>query len=213
MVTISLIEDDSTFCELVNDAIHSTGEFQLVSAYGSAEEALGRLPDEKPDVVLVDIKLPQMDGIECLRRLRAMPMPLTHFLMLTHHEDDHLIFEALKAGAHGYLLKNHLTHQGVADAIKEVVSGGAPLSPPIARKVIGYFDSQPHSMPSLSTREQEVLQRLSAGLSYKQIAGELSISINTVRKHLEGIYHKLHVNSRTAAAMEYARHQRIPDRL
>ena len=210
MLTVSLIEDDCAFCELVSHSIRLSGKLRLLSSYSTAEETLKHVPQQKPDVVLVDIKLPGIDGIECVRRFRAMtPELLIHFMILTHHEDDDLVFEALKAGAHGYLLKDYTASERLITAINEVVNGGAPMTPRIARKVTKHFERRSRPIKSLSAREEEVLQRLARGLAYKEIAGELSISVNTVRKHLGSIYNKLQVNSGTAAAMQYANQQGI----
>ncbi len=208
MWTVSLVEDDDDYRELLRRVFRSTKRFRLISAYATGEEALRRLPKEKPAVALIDIKLPGIDGIECVRRLRLIvPALAMQFVMLTGHEDDHLIFEALKAGARGYLLKGHLTGGKLLAAITEVISGGAPMSGAVARKVVASFESQPRSAVSLSNREQEVLRRLAAGLMYKEIAGELSISVNTVRTHLEAIYQKLNIHSRKDAAFYHAQPQ------
>ena len=207
MLTVALIEDDAVFCELVRKAIRSSGKLRLLGCYLTGEDALRYLPKDKPDAALVDIKLPGMDGIECFRRLRAIVPPLlTHFIILTHHEADNLIWEAFKAGAHGYLLKEHAVSEKLSECVMEAIRGGAPMTPQIARKVIRFFAHPPTPVTSLSTREEQVLSHVADGLPDKQIAGELSISVNTVRKHLGSIYNKLHVNSRAAAATKYARH-------
>ena len=205
MLTVSMIEDDPSFCELMRLAIDSTGKLRLLGAYSTAEESLGHLPKKAPDVALVDIKLPRMNGIECVRQFRAITPPLsTHFIVLTHHEDDQLVFDAFRAGAHGFLLKDRTSGTELYEAIQDVLTGGAPMSSRIARKVIGFFEQHSRSATSLSGREEEVLRRLEDGLAYKEIAGVLSISVNTVRKHIGSIYQKLHVHSRTAAAKHAA---------
>ena len=210
MLTISLVEDDDDYRELLRRSISSTKELRLVSAYATGEEALKRLPREKPTVALVDIKLPAMDGIECVRRLRLVDPPLaTHFMMLTGHEDNNLIFDSLRAGAHGYLLKDQTTANKLVTAIKEVAAGGAPITPIIARKIIAHFEGHSAPVSSLSNREHDVLRRLADGLMYKEIAIDLLISMNTVRKHVGAIYDKLHVRSRTAAALQFAHNVRF----
>ena len=204
MLTVSLIEDDDVLRVILSRSIRSNKQLQLLSAYSTAEEALKDLPREKPAVALVDIQLPGVDGIECIRRLRAIvPALPTHFIILTANEDSDLIFESLKAGAHGYLLKGHTPRKKLFEALKEVADGGAPLTPIIARKVIAHFERAGRPVTGLSKRELEVLIRLAHGLTYKEIANELSISLNTVQTHVESIYNKLHVHSRTDAAMYY----------
>ena len=214
MKTVSLVEDDDDYRELLRRVLRSAKGLRLISAYATAEEALRRLPLDKPAVVLMDIKLPGIDGIECVRRLRLIvPAPAPRFIMLTGHEDDDLIFESLKAGVHGFLLKGHLTGEKLLAAINEAVSGATPMSAAVARKVMASFEGQPRSAVSLSIREQEVLRCLAADMMYKEIADELGIAANTVRTHLESIYRKLHVHSRKDAAFYLAHPQEwIPPR-
>ena len=209
MTTVSVAEDDENDRELLSRSIRSFKHIRLLSAYATAEEALTQLPHEQPDVALVDIKFPGLDGIECVRRLRAIrPALPTQFLMLTGYEDDNLIFDALHAGADGYLLKGRTSNKQLLAAIKEVFHGGGPMTPGVARKVIGSFQHEDGSLTGLSKREQEVLRCLARGLMYKEIASELSISPNTVCTHLESIYRKLHVHSRLDAAAYLARNGR-----
>lgn len=206
MLTVSLIEDDRTFRELMSVAIAKTGAFRVVSEHSDGEEALRFLPGKRPDVAVVDIKLPGMNGIECVRRFRDMIPPLpTQFIILTGYEDDQLISDAFKAGAHGYLLKDHTTCEDLCGAVQDVLTGGGPMTPRIARKVIGFFEQRVRPAALLSEREQQVLQHLADGLAYKEIAGELAISVNTVRKHVGSIYQKLHVHSRAAATNQFAK--------
>jgi DNA-binding NarL/FixJ family response regulator len=206
MWTVSLVDDDDELHDLLRRMLRSSPRLHLVRGYATGEEALRRLLLEKPAVVLMDIKLPGMDGIECVRRLHLIDPPLpTHFIMLTGHEDDNLIFEAFKAGARGYLWKAQLTSAKLLMAVNEAMSGGAPMSHAVARKVVASFGAQPRPAVSLTNREQEVLRYLAAGLMYKEIADELFISVNTVRTHLESIYHKLNIHCRKDA-LSYLAH-------
>ena len=208
MTTVSLVEDDADYRELVRRSLHSDRRLRIVSSYATAEEALNRLPFEKPSVALVAIKLPILDGIECVRRLRAIrPALPTQFVMLTGRDEDEFVFSALKAGARGYLLKNHTTMKKLIVATQEVAAGGSPLTPLIARKVVMNYELPQRPAVLLSLQEQKVLLLLSQGFMYKQIAAELGISLNTVRKHLRSIYAKLGVHSRTDAAMHFGHDQ------
>jgi len=174
----------------------------LISIHSSAEDALREIPRRKPDVVLMDLKLPGMNGIECLKRLKQIKPPLLcHVLVLSEYEENDLVFEAFKAGASGYLLKNRISELAVA--IKDVMAGGSVMSPVIARKVIRFFQGSPTTLSALSKRELEVLADLSGGLTNKEIAAKLSISENTVFRHVASIYEKLHVHSRVDAARHY----------
>ena len=200
MLTVSLVEDDEVYRDLLSHYICSTEELRLASAYATAEEAIRRFPREKPNVVAVDIKLPGMDGIECIRCLRQIVPPLsTHFIILTGNEDRDVIFDSLRAGAHGYLLKEKLSRKNFLAAIKDVAAGGAPMTPAVARKVISYFKAPLSPTVPLTGKEHDVLCGLSEGLMYKEIAGRLSIPLNTVRKRVGSIYVKLHVNCRKNA--------------
>lgn len=207
MITVALVEDDSPFALLLTQALQKCRRINIVGTYTTGEEAIREIPRHKPEIVLMDIKLPGMNGIECLRRLRQLSPPLmAHVLILTEHEDSTLVFEALKAGASGYLIKDRISVREISTAINDVVSGGAIMSPNIARKVIQHFHTPTSSLRALSKREMEVLADLSDGLMYKEIASKLSISMNTVRRHVAAIYTKLHVRCRTHATRHY--HQR-----
>src|SRR2546421_5501428 len=209
MTTVSLVEDDSSFVLLWQRTLSKNKRIKIVSTHTTAEEALTELPHHKPDVVLMDIKLPGMNGIECLKRLLQIRPPLLlQVLMLTEYEDNKLVFEALKAGASGYLLKDRISVRDLAIAIKDVMTGGAVMSPNIARKVIRYIHEPSGSVGSLSDREMQVLLKLADGLMYKEIAGELSIALDTVRKHVGAIYSKLHVRSRAEATRQLQHHAR-----
>ena len=176
----------------------------MISIHPTAEEALCEIPRRKPDIVLMDIKLPGMNGIQCLRHLKKLSPPLLcHILMLTEFEDSDLVFEAIKAGASGYLHKDRLSAREFSAAIGDVASGGAVMSPNIARKVMNYFHASRTTLGRLSERELEVLADLADGLMYKEIGPKRSIAENTVRTHVTSIYRKLHVRSRTDAVRHY----------
>jgi DNA-binding NarL/FixJ family response regulator len=206
IITVSIVDDEADLREHIADYLAAAGNICCKSAYSSAEEALEHLPQDKPDVILMDINLGEMDGIECVRRLTAV-MPEAQVLMLTVFEDPDQIFRALSAGASGYLLKR-LSPKKLLEAIEEVCAGGSPMSAPIARKVVQSFKTAPaHGDESvaLSPRERSVLDGLAHGLAYKQIAGQLGVSIHTVRNYIRRIYEKLHVCTRTEAVAKFLR--------
>jgi DNA-binding NarL/FixJ family response regulator len=184
--------------------INDAPGFKCVSAYANAADALRGLPLDNPDVVLMDINMAGMDGIDCVARLKA-DHPRMQVVMLTVYEDSEKIFKALASGASGYMLKRQAP-PNLLDAIREVHEGGSPMSSSIARKVVASFQqSSKHGARSgpLSAREQMVLERLTKGSPYKQIAAELNITVPTVRSYLRRIYEKLHVQSRTEAVVKY----------
>jgi DNA-binding NarL/FixJ family response regulator len=203
-IKVSIIEDDDWIRENLAAQIGQTPGFACVSSYRTAEEALVQLPAQAPDVVLMDINLPKMNGIECVRQIKAL-MPSTDVLMLTVYEEGDKIFNSLLAGASGYLLKR--TPQAeILEAIAEVHRGNSPMSGHIARRVVQYFNqrgSAETQIERLSKREREVLDHLAQGIAYKEIADVLSLSIDTVRMHIKGIYGKLHVHSRGEAVAKY----------
>jgi DNA-binding NarL/FixJ family response regulator len=206
IITVSIVDDEADLRKHIAGYLAAAGNIRCKSAYASAEEALEHLPEDKPDVILMDINLGDMDGIECVRRLTAV-MPEAQVLMLTVFEDTDQIFRALAAGASGYLLKR-LSPKKLLEAIEEVRAGGSPMSALIARKVVQSFKSAPkHGDESvdLSPRERSVLDGLAAGLAYKQIADQLGVSIHTVRNYIRRIYEKLHVCSRTEAVAKFLR--------
>ncbi|SPE53231.1 Two component transcriptional regulator, LuxR family [Verrucomicrobia bacterium] len=206
MISVSIVDDEKKLCQSIATFLNDSPGFRCVSMYGSGKAAVQHLPAEKPDVVLMDINMPGMDGIECVRQLKALT-PQTQFVMLTVYEDTDQIFKALAAGATGYLLKRHEPEE-LLQAIRDVQAGGSPMSKTIARKVVASFQQNPQAgkQPSpLSAREQAVLDCLAEGLAYKQIGDQLGISINTIRTHLRHIYEKLHVQSRTQAVAKYLR--------
>lgn len=207
MISVSIVDDEKKLCKSIATFLNGSPGFRCLSIYGSAEAALLRLPTDKPDVVLMDINMAGMDGIKCVRRLKALA-PQIQILMLTVYEDTEQIFKALAAGATGYLLKR-LEPEELLQAIRDVHTGGSPMSNSIARKVVASFQKAnvAGENPNLLTsREQAVLDCLAQGLAYKQIGDQLNISINTIRTHLRHIYEKLHVQSRTEAVAKYLRH-------
>jgi DNA-binding NarL/FixJ family response regulator len=206
VITVSIVDDEADLREHIAGYLAAAGNIRCLSAYPSAEEALRHLPQDQPDVILMDINLGEMDGIECVRRLTAL-MPNAQVLMLTVFEDTEQIFRALAAGASGYLLKR-LSPKKLLEAIEEVYAGGSPMSAPIARKVVKSFKGTPaHGDESadLSPREHSVLDGLAEGLAYKQIADQLGVSIHTVRNYIRRIYEKLHVRTRTEAVAKFLR--------
>lgn len=204
MIAISIVEDQAEVRESLVASLGNEPGIRCYGAHVSGEDALQKIPKENPDIVLLDINLPGMNGIQCVTRLKKR-LPNIQILMLTTYDDGDLIFDSLRAGASGYLLKN-ISHQELVQAIQQVYAGGAPMSLQIARKVINYFQSsKPASeIGDLSVRELEILRLLAKGYRYKEIADQLAINIGTVRTHVCHVYEKLHVNSRTEAAMKLA---------
>jgi DNA-binding NarL/FixJ family response regulator len=205
-IKVSIIEDDDWIRENLAQQIQQTNGFRCVGSYRDGEEALNRIDKEVPDVVMMDINLPKMSGIECVRKLKTL-VPSTQILMLTVYEDSEKIFDSLLAGASGYLLKR-TPQSEIMDAIAEVYKGNSPMSGHIARKVVQYFNqrgSAEKEIEKLSRREREVLDHLAQGIPYKEIADVLTLSIDTVRMHIKGIYSKLHVHSRGEAVAKYLR--------
>jgi DNA-binding NarL/FixJ family response regulator len=206
MISVSIVDDEKKLCESIATFLNGSTGFRCVSMYGNAEAALQHLPADNPDVVLMDINMAGMDGIECVKRLKTLA-PQIQILMLTVYEDTEQIFKALAAGATGYLLKR-LDPDELLQAIRDVHAGGSPMSNSIARKVVASFQKANvagEKQNLLTAREQAVLDCLAQGLAYKQIGDQLNISINTIRTHLRHIYEKLHVQSRTEAVAKYLR--------
>lgn len=204
-IAVSIIEDDAPAREILASWIRRAEGFRLVSEHGSAESALEYLAAQKPAVVLMDINLPGLNGIECVRRLKPL-LPEAQFVMLTVYEDADHIFNALAAGATGYLLKQTPRSELLA-ALKQVHAGGSPMTSNIARKIVQSFQQQPRTPvedAELSPREREVLELLARGYLYKEIADTLSISLPTVNTYIRRIYEKLHVRSRSQAVAKYA---------
>jgi DNA-binding NarL/FixJ family response regulator len=199
MIQVAIVEDIREIREGLQTLINMSDGFHCPQVYASGEEALKGLPIHCPDVVLMDINLPGMNGVECVRQVKPL-CPATQFIMSTIYEDDENVFESLKAGATGYLLKRTLPAR-ILEAITEVHGGGSPMSTQIARRIIGTFQKKDGitAADSLTAREKEILQSLSEGLRYKEIAAKFRISIDTVRSHARNIYEKLQVQSRTEA--------------
>jgi DNA-binding NarL/FixJ family response regulator len=203
MITVAIVEDDEGIRRSLEWLLKSSSEFQCVAACKNAEEALRTLPKAAPQVILMDINLPDRSGIECTARIKEL-LPLAQVVMITVYGDAEKVFNSLRAGASGYILKR-ATPERILQAIREVHAGGVPMSSEIARKVLGVFrePAQATEDQNLSRREQEVLELLSQGCANKEIADKLSISIETVTWHLRHIYAKLHVRSRTQAALKF----------
>lgn len=205
-IKVAIVEDDAQAREILVDWINRAEGFRCVSNHGSGEAALTDMPAHHPDVVLMDINLPGMNGAECVRRLKPL-LPEAQFVMLTVYEDTDHIVQALQAGASGYLLKQ-TKRAGLLNAIREVSAGGSPMTANIARKVVQSFQQHvPAGEPAgaeLSPREKEVLDLLARGHLYKEIADALAISLPTVNTYIRRIYEKLHVRSRAQAVAKYA---------
>jgi len=202
-IRVSIVEDLAEVREGLVDLVQSDEELSMVSSFKDAESASEKLPELKADIVLMDINLPGMSGIDCIRSIKEK-CPGTQFMMFTVYENDDKVLEALQAGATGYLLKRTKPEQ-ILESIKELNQGGSPMSSNIARKLLNIFlhEKKATKKEALSDRENEVLQLLADGLLYKEIANRLYIGHGTVRQHLHNIYEKLHVNNRTEAVNKY----------
>jgi DNA-binding NarL/FixJ family response regulator len=203
-IKVGVVEDDANARESRVTLLNAHPRLGCVAACATAEEAIRRLPDCKPEVILMDINLPGMSGLKCTAQLKAL-LPQAHILMVTAFSNDDYIFEALQAGASGYLLKSK-SSDAVNQAILDVMEGGAPMTGQIARRVIEVFRkpaSRDVAEARLTTRENEILQWLAKGLSNKEIASQINTSVANVRRHIEHIYQKLHVHCRTEAAAKY----------
>jgi DNA-binding NarL/FixJ family response regulator len=192
MTTVAIVDDNKEVREGLQIALNShTDEFTCLGAFSSSEEALEKVPQLNPQVLLMDINLPGISGIECVKKMKQK-LPEINVIMLTVFAEDKTVFDSLCAGACGYITKNASTKE-ILDAIRDVQMGGAPMSPRIARMVVGSFNN--FMVSSLTDREQEILSLLSKGKSYKMAADELCISHDTVRFHIKNIYKKLEVHS------------------
>jgi DNA-binding NarL/FixJ family response regulator len=203
-IKVYLVEDDRNLQENIRRFINLSPGFECVHAFCSGEELLAAEMNPVPNVVLMDINLPGMDGIECVGRLKQLK-PEIQVLMLTVYENSDRIFEALAAGANGFLVKS-TPPDNLLEAIRDVSNGGGPMSGHIARKVIQSFQPAPRNTSqreNLTNRELEILELLSQGSAYKQIAARLNLSMGTIQTHISRIYKKLHVNSRTQAVMKF----------
>lgn len=210
-ITVSIVEDSEQLRSTLTRMIGRAEGFQHLGDYGTAEDALEAIPKNPPNVVLMDINLPGMNGVECVRKLKQLA-PTTQVVMLTAYEDTENIFNSLAAGASGYLLKRSKSAE-ILEAIRDVQNGGSPMTTHIARKVVQSFQASAATAtaaatePSeeLSPREQEVLDLLSQGFMYKEISDKLGISFETVRTYIRRIYEKLHVRTRTEAVAKALR--------
>jgi DNA-binding NarL/FixJ family response regulator len=205
-ISVAIVEDDARVREELARLIQGADGFVCVGAYADGETALSDIPLKKPDVVLMDIQLPGMSGIDCVRRLKAS-CPSVQIIMLTVYDEVGQLFNSLMAGACGYLLKRAPSDK-LLEAITEASLGGAPMTRKIARKVVQYFQQMGVAQSEtacLSRREQETLALLAEGFRYKEIADKMGISFNTVREYVHSIYEKLHVTSRTEAVMKLPR--------
>ena len=202
--SVVIVEDNNVVRGCLEELVNSIDGFTCLATFGCAEDAIRMVPRLAPDLVMMDIQLPNLSGIECAAKLKAS-LPALLILMLTVYEDEEKIFEAFKAGASGYILKRAKPSE-VVQAIKDMLGGGVPMTSTIARKVVESFrqvTSHQADEPSLSRREIEVLKGLSKGLSNKDIAESLNVTLETVRWHLKQIYEKLHVHGRTQATLKF----------
>jgi len=199
-ITVAIVEDLDEVREGLKNFINLDPEVNVVASYNNAEIASEELPGLDADIAIMDINLPGMSGIECIRQVKSK-CPVTQFMMFTVYENDDKVFEALKAGASSYILKKTgPTH--IIEALKELHNGGSPMSSSIARKLVANYHREENSTvfeALLTQRESTILQLLSQGLLYKEIADQLNISTGTVRQHIHRIYEKLHVQNRTEA--------------
>ncbi len=200
MISVAIVEDNRDIREGFSFIIDSSDECVCIAAYGDAESAIPGILAQPPDVVLMDIELPGMSGIQCVEKLKA-ELPELDVLMITVHADDKYVFNSLKAGACGYLTKN-TSPDRMLEAIDEAHKGGAPMSSNVARMVVNSFNHFRKPQPSLTRREREVLEQLCQGKSYKMIADTLCVSEDTVRFHIKKIYRKLQVNSKSEAVIK-----------
>jgi|688.fasta_scaffold40286_1 DNA-binding NarL/FixJ family response regulator len=197
LLTISIIEDDNKFALLLKKLIEMEPDMACVAIYNNLKSSLSELAQSPPDVVLVDIQLPDGLGSEYVEVLKKVS-PKSQFIMCTSFDHDDYIFESLRKGATGYLVKSDSPEQMIT-AIRDVMHGGAPMSSGIARKVVGHFQQQRHQMAELTAKENELLILLAEGLFYKEIALQMDVTIDTVKKHASSIYRKLQVSNRTEA--------------
>ena len=204
MIKVAIVEDNDQFRKALETIIDQEKDMSLLGSYTSAERAVIALDQSPPDVAIVDISLPGMKGTELIVRLRDK-LRQTLFMVCTIHDDNDTMFDALKCGAAGYILKDPITAEEITKAIRDLYNGGSPMSPFIARKVIGTFQkpmiNDVNSL--LSQREKEVLELVAQGLLYKEIALRLTISAETVKKHLKNIYQKLHVQNKVEALNKF----------
>jgi DNA-binding NarL/FixJ family response regulator len=201
---IAIVEDQAGVADSLKKLINRSRGLQVIGTYPNGEAALEEIPRQKPDLVLMDIGLPGMSGIECVRSLKAL-LPALPIIMLTVYDEGEFLFNSLKAGASGYLLKR-TTGEKLVEAIAEARLGGVPLTRQMAGKMAQYFQqlgTTSSEMETLTKRERETLALLAEGFRYKEIADRLGIGIETVREYVRNVYRKLHVSSRTEAVVKY----------
>ena len=204
LIKVSVVEDIPELRNGLISLLEWDERFEAVSSHADAESAIDHLIAMQPDIVVMDINLPGMNGIACIRKIKK-DCPATQFIMFTIYEDDEHLFDALAAGASGYILKK-ASQQKILDSIEELYNGGAPMSTPIARKVINRFkDSEEKEVSNITGREKEILTLLSKGLLYKEIGEQLHITTGTVKQHIHKIYEKMHVQNRTEAINKFTR--------
>ena len=199
-VTVSIVEDLDEVRDALERLIDQSEKFCFLEGFNNAEQAEQKIPLQPPDIVIMDINLPGMSGIECISRIKEK-CPGTQFMMFTIYEEDEKVFEALKAGAHGYLLKK-TPKEKLLEALEELHNGGSPMSTGIARKVIELFEKRnqpPEELNALTNKEKQILELLAKGFLYKEIAVQLNSTRNTIKQHIHHIYEKLHVQNRTEA--------------
>jgi DNA-binding NarL/FixJ family response regulator len=205
-IKVAIVDDDEGIRASLAALIRRAPSLRMVGDYPDSETALKEIPRHPPDVVLMDINLPGMNGVECVRQLKTV-LPDVQVLMLTVYEDSDSLFNSLKAGASGYLLKRTASSK-LLEAIRDVHAGGSPMTPPLARRLVQFF-SHPNRNESpvsrLTPGEREFLDQLANGYAYKEIADRMKISIDTVRSYVRTVYEKLHVHSRTEAVVKYLR--------
>ena len=208
MIKVGIVEDNRTLREGFETLFNRTPGFQCVCTCATVAEALKKIPKAMPDVVLMDIQLPDATGVECTAKIKEM-LPAVHIVIVTVYDDSERIFQALRAGACGYLLKRSQP-ENIIQAVQEAHEGGVPMTPEIARKVIGQFRQQTATVAEvegLTDREREVLELVMHGLGNKAIAERLGVTVAAVKWHLQHIYEKLHVHSRTEAALKFKQTQ------
>lgn len=205
-IKVSIVDDDDGIRSSLASLIRRAPALKLMGDYADAETALKELPRKEPDVVLMDINLPGMNGVECVRQLKSA-LPKLQVLMLTVYEDSDSLFKSFRAGASGYLLKRTASAR-LLEAIKDVHEGGSPMTPQLARRVVQFFSApvqEDSPLSKLTPGEREFLDQLANGYTYKEIADRMKITIDTVRSYVRTVYEKLHVHSRTEAVVKYLR--------
>jgi DNA-binding NarL/FixJ family response regulator len=201
-IKVSIVEDITELRDGLLSLLQWDERFEAISSHNDAESAIDSIIALQPDIVVMDINLPGMNGIECIRKIKK-DCPATQFIMFTIYEDDEHLFDALEVGASGYILKK-ASHQKILDSIEELYNGGAPMSTPIARKVINRFKKpETPDISVITDREKEILTLLSKGLLYKEIGDQLHITTGTVKQHIHKIYEKMHVQNKTEAINKF----------